>query len=161
MAVSKFTANEEQNRLYVFCTEAEWKEFLAVINQLESEMGETAPFVRMPLEHLDPQEAIDQLVSLQSSESKSAGVRFAPTDGAILVMGASEQMVREFKALVTEIDRAANSETCKPPPSSTDRISKIAECVMGDHRIVTKTLKHGLRDLRANNVVLHNQNAAH
>ncbi len=110
VSVSKFTANDEQNRLYILCTEPEWEDYQVIINQLESELGESAPFSKLMVNHGDPQAIMDQLVTLQSAEARTSGVRYALADGAILVFGARDQILDELRAIVAEIDQPVEIE---------------------------------------------------
>jgi type II secretory pathway component GspD/PulD (secretin) len=104
ISASKFTPNDEQNHLFILCTEAEWEAYTAVIRQLEVAGEERQPFVRVPVEHIDPAEAVDRLALLLAGGGRSGPANLVPTDGGILVLKADEVQVEEIRALLKEID---------------------------------------------------------
>ncbi|MHC4179799.1 MAG: secretin N-terminal domain-containing protein, partial [Planctomycetota bacterium] len=103
---SKFTPDDEHNRLFVLCTDEEWAVYERVIEQLES-VGEGDPlFIRVPVEHLEPEEAIDRLTLMMlGGGGQTLTMSFTPTDGAILVRNATEARLEEIRTLLELIDQ--------------------------------------------------------
>ena len=105
VSVSKFTANDEQRRLFVLCTQRDWERYEPLIQQLEGATGGRGPFVRINLEHVAPETAIDRLGVMLGGGGPAGQVRYAAVDGAILVMGAGEAQLRRIRAFLPEVDR--------------------------------------------------------
>jgi len=112
---AKFKPDDEQGRLFVLCTDAEWEEYLVVIEQLEGEVPIEEGFVRIPVEHIDPEEAISKITALMGGDAKGkkpaqAVIRFESTDDAILVMGATDREVERIKELLAQFDQPIELE---------------------------------------------------
>jgi type II secretory pathway component GspD/PulD (secretin) len=110
----KITPDDEQGRLFVLCTDAEWEQYLPIIEMLENEVS-GPEFVVIRVEHVEPAEAIAKITALLGSpgpkgKRKAMGTRFESTDGAILVMGASEPEIETIKELLAQFDRPAEIE---------------------------------------------------
>ncbi len=105
-SASKFTPDDEHNRLFILCTDKEWAVYERVIEQLEA-VGEGDPlFIRVPVEHLDPGKAIDRLTWMMlPGGGKTLTMNLTPTDGAILVRNATESRLEEIRTLLEEIDQ--------------------------------------------------------
>ncbi len=112
---SKFTPNDEQHRLFILCTDAEWEQYAPVIEQLERAVDQMPPFVRLAVEHVEPKTVIERLSTLLGHIDKrgAGGIRYAPTKGGILVMGASEAQLTDIKSVLAEIDRPMETEQRK------------------------------------------------
>ena len=111
LTASKFTPDDENNRLFILCTDSEWEQYDVFIKQLEGSIEESPPFVRVALEHIDPDSAIDQLSSiLGGTGGRAADVRYAAAEGDLLVIGASEEQLEDIRLVLPEIDRPLEME---------------------------------------------------
>ncbi len=110
-ATSKFTPDDEHKRLFVLCTDTEWDEYVSLIKQLEDSIDETPPFIRVPLEHMDADAAIDRLtVLLGGAGGRAADVRYAPADDGLFVIGATEEQLEDIRIVLAEIDQPVEIE---------------------------------------------------
>lgn len=106
ITASKFTPVDEQNRLFILCSDEEWEGYVPIIEQLEQAVEPGPPFVRLAVEHADPEAVVTRLGLLLPDLDKRGGpVRYAPTDGGILVIGADEVQLADIRAVLAEIDR--------------------------------------------------------
>lgn len=104
VAVSKFTPDDQQSRLYVLCTEQEWAEYLPIIEQLDNAADDPAKATRLSLRNTEPQKAIDKLTALFGS--RDDGVRFAVAQNDILVTGASSAQIDAYRSVIAELDQS-------------------------------------------------------
>ena len=106
VSVSRFTADDERDRLFVICTEKEWEEYVPIIEQLDRAVDDSRPpFVRLAVNNVAPQVAVDRLASLFVADPKAKAIRYIPTDGGILVIGAEPDQIEDVKAFLVEMDR--------------------------------------------------------
>jgi hypothetical protein len=103
--VSKFTPDDDQNRLLVLCTEEEWEKYLPIIGQLEDAVDDEQPFARLTVTNISPQEAVDKLATLFGN--RDVPIRFAVAENDILVMGARPSQMETMESLLTEIDQSS------------------------------------------------------
>ncbi len=102
--VSKFTADDDNRRLYIFCNDDEWVRYEKLIEQIEQAAVERSPFFEiLPLHHLAPETAIERLNSLIHDEDMS-NVRMASSDVGIIVTRATQRLLGEMKAILAVID---------------------------------------------------------
>ncbi|UCE60638.1 MAG: hypothetical protein JSU63_02585 [Phycisphaerales bacterium] len=107
------TPNDQQGRLYILCTDAEFEEYSEIIAQLESQPA-GQDFVLICAEHIGSEEAISkisELVSLDPSGKKGSELKFESTDdGCFLVMGANEAEIKTIKDLLAQFDLPRETE---------------------------------------------------
>jgi type II secretory pathway component GspD/PulD (secretin) len=102
---SKFTADDDEMRLLVLCSEAEWQEYLTIIEKLEESVDPQNPFERVTLKHLDPEAAIERLnVMVTPIPGPASAMRFVPSEGSILVIDSTPAQLDQVRAFVQEID---------------------------------------------------------
>ncbi len=100
----KFTANDDEGFLFVLCTDNEWEVYLPIINEMDTIAADQPPFSRLMLEHIDPEPAIAAL-SAFFAEGRGATLRFSPSDGGLLVFGATPSVLDDLKLFLSEIDK--------------------------------------------------------
>ncbi len=106
----RFTPDDETGRLFVLCTDEDWDRYLPVIEQLEEQVDPDEPaFVLIPVEHISPEEAIVKLTSLLSGvgddkRKGSAGIRFEPSDGAVVVVRATAEEIEQMREVLSVFD---------------------------------------------------------
>ncbi|RJP34971.1 MAG: hypothetical protein C4547_10150 [Phycisphaerales bacterium] len=102
---SHFLADDANSKLFVMCTDEDWPALQDVITKADVEDVES--LVRIPVRHIDPQEAIDKITALMPPRPTKQGkmTRFAPTNGAFLVFGASEKDVHDITKLMEVVDQ--------------------------------------------------------
>ncbi len=111
ISASKFTPNDDQGILYVLCTDAEWEHYKPVLQGLEGTDESTPPYVKLTLQHMEPQDAADQLAVLASAgDPKATGVRFVGTEGGVFVIGADKTRLEAIQGLLAELDRPITIE---------------------------------------------------
>jgi type II secretory pathway component GspD/PulD (secretin) len=99
---SKFTGHDDTGRLYVWCTETEWKEYLPLIAQLDEEESGKPGLVRLIVENVTVSDAIAQITALVDLRD----VRVLAASDAILLTGADEREIEEIRTVLSEIDVA-------------------------------------------------------
>ena len=110
IVASKFTSDDEEMRLFVLCTETEWKHYIPIIEELERQM-ETPGFRKIALHHVDPETAIARLGDMMGAIQNASGtVRLVPSAGTILVINATEAQYDQMTSYMAEVDRASNVE---------------------------------------------------
>ena len=122
----KFTADDDQGRLYILCTEREWLVYTPLIDQLESE-SPSADFVILTVEHIPADEAMDKIKGLLSS-SQVDKIRFETTDGQIIIKSASEQDLATIRLLLKEFDLAVETVKRTFEIKYADPSSRIGSC---------------------------------
>lgn len=110
VVASKFTSDDDEMRLFVICTETEWKHYIPIIEELEREVN-TLGFRKIALSHVDPETAITRLGDMLGPLQSPAGtVRLVPSAGTILVINATEAQYDQMMTFMVEVDRVANVE---------------------------------------------------
>lgn len=109
-AASKFTADDELNRLYIFCTADEWVDYEKFIKQLDVPVTNERDFERLELANIPTAEAIDQLRSIVGEEGPQGAIQYVASGRSILVFGATESDLRRMKTLLAEFDRPVEIE---------------------------------------------------
>ncbi len=104
---SKFTPDDTTNRLFIICTEDDWARYQPLIAQLDRPADDGEVFVRLPLQHAEPNTAIDRLVAMLGD---GESVRFIPSEGSILVVGAKPQQIERIKVFIAEVDKPSHVE---------------------------------------------------
>jgi len=104
---SKFTPDDSTNRLFILCTGDEWARYEPLIEQLDRPTDDGEVFVRLPLQHAEPNAAIDRLGAMLPDEE---GVRFLASEGSILVVGAKPEQLERIKVFVGEVDKPSHVE---------------------------------------------------
>ncbi|MEK6674143.1 MAG: secretin N-terminal domain-containing protein [Planctomycetota bacterium] len=103
---SKFTGDDDSNRLYVLCTEVEWKHYSELIEKLEeAAIDNRAVFERVPLVHMTADAAIEKLTSVLPSTDEVSQIRFTPTDGGLLIFDATNELLNKIKTILAEVDK--------------------------------------------------------
>ncbi len=108
---SKFTPNDAQKKLFIVCTDDEWTRYESLIRELDrpADMGEA--FVRLPVEHIDTNAAIERLnVFFSSAKGAEPAPNLVAGDGAILAVGVDPQEVDRIKVFLREIDKPTTFE---------------------------------------------------
>lgn len=104
VGASKFTASDEQNRLYVFCTDEDWEQYEPIIAQLEAEAKARVSYERIAVEHIDPLEAVERLATMIAGNGPASAARLVAAEDGVLVMAPSPAVVSEVRSLLMEID---------------------------------------------------------
>ncbi len=107
---SKFTPDDASNRLFILCTEDEWARYQPLIAQLDRPADDGEAFVRVPLQHAEPNAAIERLETMLGDGTEGEGVRFIPSDGSLLVFGSNPAQVERIKVLMAEVDKPSPME---------------------------------------------------
>lgn len=115
----KFTPDDEQGRLFVLCTDAEWEIYRKIIADLEDEKS-LREFVLLPVKHIPVDEALNKIAAL--IPLNATGVAAAPgavgkeatkircetTADGILVLGANETDIQSMRELLAVFDHASD-----------------------------------------------------
>lgn len=104
---SKFTPDDTTNRLFIICTEDDWARYQSLIAQLDRPVDDGEVFVRLPLQHAEPNTAIERLVAMLGD---GESVRFIPSEGSILAVGAKPHQIERIKAFLAEVDKPSHVE---------------------------------------------------
>lgn len=105
-AVSKFTPDDVQKLLYMLCSDADWHRYEALIAQLDQPMADHEPFVRLTVQHLDPNTANERLSAMISAAGNvDSSIRTVATDDSILVIGATPTDIDRIKVFLAEVDK--------------------------------------------------------
>ncbi|MGD2107801.1 MAG: secretin N-terminal domain-containing protein [Phycisphaerae bacterium] len=110
MTASKFTPDDDAGRLYVLCSNEQWEEYKPIIDSLEEVGSEEPLFVRLSLQHITPDEAVELLPAFFEIAGQDWNVGFMPSEEAVLVTGASPTQLEQIKDVIAEIDRPVNIE---------------------------------------------------
>jgi len=103
---SKFTADDETNRLYVLCTDDEWRHYSKIIEDLEAAAKPQGPiFEKLILRHLSAETAIERLNAMIPTSDEAARIRYAPAEGGILVKDATPALLDDMRAILVELDK--------------------------------------------------------
>lgn len=104
-SAAKFTPDDINGRLFVLCTDEEWKQYEPIIQQADEIKAES--FVRFEVTHIDPDEAISTIMTLMPPGAAKGGkaARYHPTHDGIIVFGASESEVSDIRKLLAAIDQ--------------------------------------------------------
>jgi type II secretory pathway component GspD/PulD (secretin) len=97
---SKFTGDDETGTLYVWCTEKEWQEYLPLIAQLDDQKIELESLTRVPVHHLDVDDAISEVSRLVDFQD----VRYIAAQDSMLIMGALDTELEQIRTILAEID---------------------------------------------------------
>ena len=109
--VTKFTADDASGELYVLCTESEWDDYLPLITQLDQPGDDGDPFVRLTLNYIDAETAVERLGQMMPTVvAADANVRLIPTDDGLLVVGATPPQIDRIKIFLKEVDRPSTIE---------------------------------------------------
>ena len=133
VTVSKFTADDMNGRFYAICGDDEWAKYVPIIEQLEASAGDEPPFVRLPVTHIAPTDAVVRLFTIYPDGS-DASIRFVAAEGAVLVLGASAFELDEIKLFLAEMDVSKDLEEHvfvirhRPP----EEIKVAIEALVGD-----------------------------
>jgi len=107
---SKFTPDDEKGILYVLCTDEQWVKYEPVVNALEAAATSEELFIRIPVEHVTPEEAIEGLLGFFVTVGQEGSVRYMPTDRCILVTGATPTQLDNIKEVLAVIDQPLDIE---------------------------------------------------
>ncbi len=102
--IARFTANDDQKRLYVLCTDEEWTQYLPVIEQLEGAIKDAPTFVRFALKHIDADYAIIQAGMAVTGDGPKGAVHYLPVEGGVLAFGLTPAQVDQVTDLLNAID---------------------------------------------------------
>lgn len=133
--VAKFTPDDENGILYAICSEQEWAEYLVIIEQLEAAITRPEAFVRIPLEHADPNDAVEKLQGiLESAGEDMAAVGLVASDASILVVGATEDQVEQVRIFLPEVDKPKHfvQRTFDIKYADPDEIKSAIESLVGE-----------------------------
>ncbi len=109
IVVSKFTAEDDTQRLFILCSDDEWEEYEPLIQQLDSISDDGPLYERLELTHISNTEAMEKLTPMVTDMIGAAGgVRWTAVDGAILVMGASAEQIADMRTFLAEVDKPSS-----------------------------------------------------
>ncbi len=100
--------DEAAMTVYVLCTDKEWTDhYMPLIQRLDEEAAEPAPFARIELTYADPEELIGMLTPLVGGKPRQAGAqpKLVAATGAIIVTEATPAEIAHLRALVAELDQ--------------------------------------------------------
>ena len=104
--VSKFTPDDGQKLLYILCSDADWCRYEALIAQIDQPVADQEPFVRLKVQHLDPNTANDRLSAMIGAAGNvGSSIRTVATDDSILVIGATPTDIDRIKMFLAEVDK--------------------------------------------------------
>ncbi|MCO6437261.1 MAG: hypothetical protein J5J06_09270, partial [Phycisphaerae bacterium] len=115
---TKFNPVDETRRLFILCTDAEWTQYKAVIDDLESETP-VAEFEVVTVENIAPEEAIEKIQTIIAGgvpggaappRNVTTGLRMIASDTGIIVMGATPVDLSTIRAILAEIDKPVDIE---------------------------------------------------
>ena len=119
---AKITSDDDQGRLYIFCTDAEWEQYKLIIAELEGEMS-VPEYTLITVQHITPDDALAKLSALVpdicgagpgpapgGNPAAGPAVRCETTEDGLLVLGANETQIKTIRRLLPEFDRPLNIE---------------------------------------------------
>lgn len=111
-SASKFTAEDDGRTVWVLCTEKEWPHYLQIIEQIDVAPNENPPFVRVAVEHISAEKAVERLSSMigGTSSDMSSEIRLLPAGDSILVVGATPRELERLKVFLAEADKPSQIE---------------------------------------------------
>lgn len=102
---SKFTADDDNNLLYILCTNEEWADYDQFIKSLDVPIGDPSEFTRLEIANIDPNEAIEQLRGIVGEDGPQGVIQYLVSGKSILVFNATDSDVKQMQTLLREIDR--------------------------------------------------------
>lgn len=120
---ARITADDEQGRLYIFCTDTEWEQYKTIIAELEGEVR-VPEYTLIAVRNISAETALEKLAALvpdicgpggvsapgAANVAPGPGVRCETTDDGLLVLGANEMQIETIRRLLPEFDRPVNVE---------------------------------------------------
>lgn len=163
---AKITADDDQGRLYIFCTDVEWEQYKTIIAELEGEV-QVPEYTLIPVKNITPDLALEKLSALvpdicgpggvaapgAANAAPGPGVRCEATDDGLLILGANQMQIDTVRRLLPEFDRPLNIEqrTFEIKHADAGEIKQALEALINGNTPGTAIAPAGGRRNRANN----------
>ncbi len=131
---SKFTPDDARKTLYVICSDDEWARYELLIKDLDRAVESPTPFVKLPVQHLSPDAAIERLTNMMGAAGVEETAKFVPSDGAIILIGVNPSELEQAKAFMVEIDKptAMEKRTFEIRHANPSDIKAVIESLISD-----------------------------